>query len=146
MLTAWCVGSVLVSDTNCMTKGVWGAVCSSSGVPDCSTMPRLKTTTWSAMSNASSCKKKGSQLPVSSTADCPLQQNGNATCLTNPRLQEPRGHAVVPGNRRPADMCRLAQRFTMATPPGADPCIAELSCVLSMLVNRTQVRHTPGRA
>ena len=58
-LTAWCVGSVLVSDTNCMTKGVWGAVCSSSGVPDCSTTPRLKTTTWSAMSNASSCGTKG---------------------------------------------------------------------------------------
>lgn len=53
--TAWPVGSVLVSDTNCMTKGVAGASCSCCGVPDCSTSPRLNTTTWSAMSNASSC-------------------------------------------------------------------------------------------
>ncbi len=54
-----------MSDTNCITKGDWGASCSSCGVPDCSTRPRLKTTTWSAMSKASSCneEKRQSKMP-----------------------------------------------------------------------------------
>ncbi len=54
-LTTWLMGSVLVSDTNCMTKGDAGDACSCSGVPACSVRPRLNTTTSSAMSNASSC-------------------------------------------------------------------------------------------
>ena len=50
-------GSVLTSDTNCMTNALAGLRATSSGVPSCSTLPRLNTTTRSAMSNASSCRR-----------------------------------------------------------------------------------------
>ncbi len=58
-LTNWQVeGTLFVSPTNFMMKGVWGARMISLGLPICSTFPRLKITTLSARSKASSCERE----------------------------------------------------------------------------------------